>query len=72
MKIKRLDKHLEDSLWNEIKTIIQTGADSIKIRELLQRLEKEHPNELFIKTHLCEKCDTLNIEVWFKNTTILY
>lgn len=36
-------------------------------REFLNKLEKDNPQHLFIKTHLCNKCQSLMVEVWFKD-----
>jgi hypothetical protein len=35
-------------------------------RRLLNGLEKSYPQDVFIKTNLCEGCNKLHVEVWVK------
>ena len=37
-------------------------------RQKLNEIEKDNPQTLFIKTHLCS-CGNMSVEVWFKTDT---
>lgn len=36
-----------------------------KKRQLLNTIEKDHPQQVFIKTNFCD-CGKMGVEVWFK------
>lgn len=50
----------------DIERIIDSQNTPERKRELLNQI-KEYPQELFIKTHLCDECKKLKVEVWIKS-----
>ena len=56
--IKRVSKMVED--------ISTRSISSRDVRTLLNDLEKKYPQFLFVKTNLCDRCDSMKIEVWIK------
>ena len=51
---------------NKINDILNSSKSNQWKRDELNKLEKKYPQSLFIKTHLCDKCNTMKIEVWTK------
>ena len=54
---------------DEVNSIINDkNLSSLDKRKKLNAIEKEHPQDIFIKTYLCSKCDNLDVEVWVNIT----
>jgi len=61
----------QDVLMKQVLQI--TNRDELSAREkriLLNELEKEYPQEMFIKTHLCDNCEVMKIEDWLKTIEV--
>lgn len=58
-----------NKLRNKINIILENSSLSNTIkRQKLNKIEKDNPQALFIKTHLCS-CGNMSVEVWFKTDT---
>jgi len=57
----------EKEIYEKVRQIMEgmTCSNEEK-RRLLNKMEKEYPQNIFIKTHLCDMCKTMNVELWFK------
>ena len=57
----------QDRVLIGIADILNDSNDSNKgKRYRLNQIEKEYPQQIFIKTHLCD-CGKMSVEVWFKS-----
>ena len=53
-----------------IDSILSLDLNNKEKRKRLNDLEKLYPQNIFIKTHLCNKCDSMKIEVWIKDKEV--
>ena len=64
--IEVIHKNVTDELIEGVDAIILSKKlSNDKKRKELNKIEKEHPQNLFIKTHLCA-CGKMKVEMWFK------
>ena len=60
---------LED-VRDKIESILKSDMDNISKRKALNEIEKKYPQDLFIKTHLCNACNSMDIEIWVKEKQV--
>ena len=59
----------KENILEKIKGIVNSHIISEQKRKKLNEIEKRYPQDIFIKTILCSRCNKLEVEVWVKEKT---
>ena len=56
----------QEKILKEVKDVVNSHMVSDQKRKKLNEIEKKYPQDIFIKTNLCSRCNKFNVEVWVK------